>query len=231
MKRKQGAAISIIGFAALSCREPFSLHALVGLRKTFVDDVNLELHHGAQRNIIRHERHKSLNNLVDVVIAGVLDFAQQSATEICAAADEVFCRETEQAVFRVFLFALGGRVENQVDNSLVQSPCRREVEFEITSRHLMAACMVHGKGHFANGRAAVVLRYRSPSVAERVDTIAVVACNAYALANLLYAAVGITAEAVRVAVTLVEAEQERVVVAGSILVKQRQRIDGTRISM
>ena len=45
VEEEQGAATSIIGLAARHSREPFPLHALVGLRKPFVHDVDFELHH------------------------------------------------------------------------------------------------------------------------------------------------------------------------------------------
>lgn len=114
--------------------ETFALHALVGLRKTFVNDVDFELHHGAQRHIVRHRRHKRSNHLVDVVIPGVLDCAELAPTEIGRAAHKVLGRESEQPLFGVFLFALGVGIENQVDDFLVQPPRRGEVEFEIEPR-------------------------------------------------------------------------------------------------
>ena len=77
-KKKPGKAKRLTGQKKKTApnSKPLTLHPLIGLRKPLVNDVNLELHHGAQRNIIRHERHKSLNNLVDVIIASVLDLAQ-----------------------------------------------------------------------------------------------------------------------------------------------------------
>lgn len=201
--------------------ETFALHALVGLRETLVDDVDFELHHRAQRNIVRHRRHKSRNHLVDVVVAGVLDRAELRAPEIGRAAHKVLGRETEQPGLRVFFLALGVGVEYQIDNFLVQPPRRGEVEFEIAARHFVAAGVVHSKGNLAYRGAAVVLGYRAPCVAERVDAVAVVAVYAYALADFLYAAVGVAAKAVGVAVTLVKAEQVGVVGLGGILVEQR----------
>ncbi len=45
MEEKQEAVTSTIGLAARRNREPFPLHALVGLRKPLVLDVDFELHH------------------------------------------------------------------------------------------------------------------------------------------------------------------------------------------
>ena len=120
--------------------------------------------------------------------------------------NEVLCRETEHGFFRVFLLALGVGKENQVHNFLVQSPCRGEVDFEIASCYLMTARMVHAKCYFANGCSTIVLRHCSPCVPECIDTIAVIACYPYVLANLFDATVGVRAKTVRVTVAYMEAE-------------------------
>lgn len=67
-------------------------------------------------------------------------------------------REAEKRILLLWLLALLVGKEYQIDNFLVELPCRGVVEFEVAERNLVAARVVHGKGNIADRRSAIVLR-------------------------------------------------------------------------
>ena len=71
----------------------------------------------------------------------------------------------------------------------------------------MSCTMVHAESNLRYGRAAIVLRHRSPCVTESIDAIPVLLCNAHALTNLSDAYVHVSAETVAGGVPVMEVEQ------------------------
>ena len=96
-----------------------------------------------------------------------------------------------------------------------------EVQLDVAARDGASVRVVHGKSHLVNGRSAVVLRHRSPSVAECVRPVLFFLGDAQTPANLLDAVVHTCTERVVVAKPLVETEQVRVVRLCQVFLHQR----------
>ena len=81
--------------------------------------------------------------------------------------------------------------------------------------------VVHAESYLIEVSIAVVLRYRAPCVAERIDAVVIFFRHSHILADFLDTAVYVCAEAVRVAVALMEVKQVFILRLGQILVKYR----------
>ena len=79
--------------------------------------------------------------------------------------------------------------------------------FDVSASDAVSCAVVHAESNLRYGRAAIVLRHRSPCVTESIDAIPVLLCNAHALANLSDAYVHVSAETVAGGVPVMEIEQ------------------------
>ena len=82
--------------------------------------------------------------------------------------------------------------------------------------------MIHSKGYIRKGCSTVILCYRTPCVTKCIDTVVILFFHAHVLTYFLNAVVDIRTETIWIAITIVEVEQELVIILCKILFKHRE---------